>query len=331
MNILIVRIGRMGDMVMVLPAIQEIFQKFPGATVYALSSKDGLRLLPLAGIERQRICVCRNGIWHRLIDTLRIKRLMADVTFDRVFCFQSKKWVLSWLPKEAAILYPDQQLMHYASRCLQLVSPAADISFQKKQPYLTVAKDKQQRLTEILETQGIIANTILVGLHPTYSGFDKWGRASEKRHRLWPASYFAALAKVLRAEAHKKKIDLKIVMNLLPREQKLGRYIVQLSQGSILLVPDFSDFQTYLAYLQRLNVLVVSNTGVMHLAAALATPLVALFSGMDPEDCGPYMHEKHCVVLRAEDTDAPENGLAAITVASVFDRVLGLTKGFSPS
>jgi hypothetical protein len=60
----------------------------------------------------------------------------------------------------------------------------------------------------------------------------------------------------------------------------------------------------------------------MHIAAAVGTPLVALFSHMSPRDCGPYVPAGNYTALRAEDTGHPELGLAAISPESVFSACL---------
>jgi hypothetical protein len=39
----------------------------------------------------------------------------------------------------------------------------------------------------------------------------------------------------------------------------------------------------------------------------------------DPGDCGPYMPPEKFTILRTEDTDAPEKGVASISVNSVLN------------
>jgi ADP-heptose:LPS heptosyltransferase len=56
----------------------------------------------------------------------------------------------------------------------------------------------------------------------------------------------------------------------------------------------------------------------MHVAAAVGTPVVALFSGWSPAECGPYVPPERVRILRAEDTPSPERGLAAIGADAVF-------------
>jgi ADP-heptose:LPS heptosyltransferase len=62
----------------------------------------------------------------------------------------------------------------------------------------------------------------------------------------------------------------------------------------------------------------------MHVASALGTRIIAFFSMKDPGDCGPYMPHEKFIVLRTEDTDQPEIGVASIDVDSVLDASMKL-------
>ncbi|KTC99326.1 glycosyltransferase family 9 protein [Legionella erythra] len=322
MNILLVRIGRLGDIVMILPAVKEIQRLYPKATIHVVTSPDGIRLLKAFGLNPGTMVQYKNNILSRLWELYKVRRFIRRQPFDVVYCFERKKRTLSWLPAPAKIIEPSHELQHYAWRCLTLVTASPEQDY--KRHYLPVNPQKIPPLHAFLSTQGIACDTILIGLHPTYSGFNKWGKGKESRHRLWPWQHFAKLALMLADYGKKNGMDIKVVMDLLPEERRLGEQIQAASQGRAVLLPTEPDFQRYLCFLQRLNVLVVANTGVMHLAAALNTPLVALFSELHPGDCGPYMPEERFNVLRAEDTANPERGLEAIAVEAVFDAVLAL-------
>lgn len=307
---------------MVLPAIQDIQRRYPDAVLYAVTSDDGLRLLPLVGIEAQRICVYRNK-WQ----TMHVKQWLSQHCFDHVFCFESKKRTVNGLPKDAHVLKPVAQMQSYANRCRTLVSPDETFVFPKEgTAYLSVLLETQQALADMLHHYGIGPKTVLIGLHPTYSGYGKWRYRKEHRHRMWPVDHFANLALQLSDYAEQQAIDLKVVINVLPKEQAIGQSLIEQSNGRVIALPEIVGFQSYLAYLHRLNVMVVANTGVMHLSAALNTPLVALFSAHNPDDCGPYMAKERCVVLRAEQMPHPELGLEAIEVAPVFQSIVTLLK-----
>lgn len=309
-------------MVMILPAIEAIRQRYPEALLYAVTSQDGLRLLKLAGFEEQNICVYRHSLIYRFIDRMKVKAFLKQRHFESAFCFEANKKRRSLLPAQSTVLSHSTTLEHYSTRCLQLVNPQSSAVYHTTN--FTLHPDKRFALERQLAAHQITEKTILIGLHPTYSGFHRLGRRHEKIHRLWPWRNFSALAVRLAQYAEANGIDLKIVMDLLPNERKIGLKIQKESQNSAILLSSEPDFQRYLHLIRRLNVLIASNTGVIHLASALHTPLVALFSDFHPGDCGPYMPAEQCVVLRAEETNEPEQGLAAISVEQVARHVIQL-------
>lgn len=322
MNILFLRIGRLGDMVMILPAIQEILKQYPQATLYAITSIDGKRLLTNVGIKKERLIIYRNRLFFRFFDAWKIKKFIKNTSFEHVFCFESKKRSVSWLPRQAKTIKNTRATEHYANRCLALVT--SNPYPWRLTPYLPLKAEEEQTVNQLLNRYEINQKTCLIGLHPTYSGLGKWGKKKEQHHRLWPWQNFSKLATTISQYAKENGMDIKIVMNLLPSEHQLGLNIQRESGNQIILLPPQLHFQRYLHYLNRLNILITPNTGVMHLAAALKTPLVALFSGFDPADCGPYMADDKFVVLRAEDTPHPASGLASISVGKVLDSTLTL-------
>ena len=107
-------------------------------------------------------------------------------------------------------------------------------------------------------------------------------------------------------------------MDLLPEEKELGQKIVNASNDTITLLIPPPNFERYKATLSRMNFLIAPDTGPAHIAAAVGTNLVALFSGHNPNDCAPYTAMNKLKILRAEDCQHPELGLAAISAEDVF-------------
>lgn len=325
MKILIVRIGKMGDMAMVLPAIRLIQTDYPHASFYALTSEEGLKLLPFVGIQKDHIQIYRSKILYRLREAGKIKRWLSQNEFAHIFCFETKKRYRDLLPKHAQLLKNQSDVQHYAHRCLDLVSPFTHqtISYPE-QAYLSVPLEQQTAIADLLRLHAIRDRTLVVGFHPTYSGFGKKRKKKETLHRQWSLQNFAQLSIRLTQYAKEQNIDLKIVMNLLPHEWAYGQDLVKQSGNTIILLSLAGGFSYFLAYLHRLNGLIVGNTGILHLAAALNTPLVALFSGYSPKDCGPYMSSQRHAVLCAEEISHPETGIQAITVEHVFQKTINL-------
>lgn len=318
MKILVVRIGRLGDIVMTLPAIHALKIRYPSATFYALTSKDGARLYPSLKLIDADKCVIFWHTWlYRLIDTFKVKAFLKAHAFDKIICFETKSRTQNWLPSDALLLPETDKIEPYPLRLLRLIGEST-CSF----PYLFLDNCHREKVAHRFKAYAIEANTIVIGFHPSFSGSQKWFGQLDKHHRMWPATHFAALAKQLTdfAKAHGKNVA--IVMDLLKEEWPLGEEIVKLSGGTVKITQISTDFLTYLAYLDRLDMLVVANTGVMHLRAGLNKPMIALFSRLHPDDCGPFMEKDKVTILRAEDTISPNLGLASITAEKVYEAMI---------
>jgi ADP-heptose:LPS heptosyltransferase len=113
----------------------------------------------------------------------------------------------------------------------------------------------------------------VVGIHA--SG----GRAIKQ----WPIERFAEIARKLVAEA-----DATIVLTGSAQDRPLvDRVRAGLPEERVVDVAGDADLVSTAAVLQRLDVLVTGDTGPMHLAAAVGTPVVAVFGPSDPARYAP--------------------------------------------
>lgn len=148
------------------------------------------------------------------------------------------------------------------------------------------------------------------------------GTFTRKKHRLWPPQSFVDLVAALKEFGQRNQLDIRFIIDLIPEEKQMAKRIESLCPNNITILCGPPNFQRFLAYVKRLNVLIAPNTGVMHLAAALNTPTVALFSGADPNDCGPYMHPERFRVVHAGQYDTNGIGIASIPIQPVADAVI---------
>src|SRR5262249_3839588 len=144
----------------------------------------------------------------------------------------------------------------------------------------------------------------LVGLHVTFSesGRGLFASGRGRKHREWPLDACAALARELVARGRARGVTVRPVLDVLPDERKRAEEFRARAGDAVTILSGEPDFERYKALLGRLAVLVTPNTGPMHVAAAVGTPVVALFSGWSPADCGPFVPAERATVLRAEDT-----------------------------
>jgi heptosyltransferase-1 len=101
-------------------------------------------------------------------------------------------------------------------------------------------------------------------------------------NKRWPAEKFGELAASLRA-----RVGLPSVITWGPSERELADAVATSSSGAATLAPETSVSD--LAVLMREAALVVSgDTGPLHIAAAMGTPLVGLYGPTWPERNGPW-------------------------------------------
>lgn len=106
---------------------------------------------------------------------------------------------------------------------------------------------------------------------------------ASRASRVWPPESFAAVARDLRAHG------FRIALLGGAKERALAESVNAAMGGEALDLCGRTDLTTLAAVLERASLLVTGDTGPMHLAAAMGTPIVGLFFGPAlPFDTGPY-------------------------------------------
>jgi len=104
--------------------------------------------------------------------------------------------------------------------------------------------------------------------------------------KLWPAEHWADLARRLAGQ------DVLLALTGSDSDRATTAAIAQQAGlgGRLLDLAGRTGLKQVAALLSLADLLVSTDTGVMHLAAALGTPVVALFGPTDPARTGPYGH-----------------------------------------
>ncbi len=148
--------------------------------------------------------------------------------------------------------------------------------------------------------------------------------------KLWPAERFGEVARGLREKG------VASIVTWGPGEDGLATRVVAASDGAA--VRSFpTSLLDYVELARRARVVVAADTGTLHLACAVRTPVVALFGPTDPARNGPF--DPADVVLRRVPPCAPCHkrvcprhdgvleGIAAGDVLLAVERRLASPKG----
>lgn len=153
------------------------------------------------------------------------------------------------------------------------------ITGQPSKPSLTISKDENQEALSALTELGVDVGEPVIGIHPG-------GKWVVKR---WPADQFAALAERL-IDAY----GMQILVMQGPGEE-MYRDELRRRLGSRALYLPTQPIRRTAGIIHALDAMVVSDGGIMHVAVAVGTPTVGIFGSAEPdvwfpyEEYGPYV------------------------------------------
>jgi ADP-heptose:LPS heptosyltransferase len=144
-------------------------------------------------------------------------------------------------------------------------------------PAVTAAAETSLQLNLEAQDLPVPSGSDYVVINPGFSGVQKTGYRS---HRGWPLAHWQRLVDLLSESA-----GLSILINGTSDEQAVFSSLLQ-NPGVHSLFG--SSLPTLATTLSSAKALITVDTGTMHLATALGTPVVALFGPSNPMLTGPY-------------------------------------------
>lgn len=114
----------------------------------------------------------------------------------------------------------------------------------------------------------------------------------------WTVEGFASLA-----DAIGHKFDLQCVLTGGKEDQKMAERIISASQNEVINLAGQTSLDQLVSVLSAAKVVITCDTGPMHLAVALARPVIALFGPADHRRTGPFRGK----VIRKKTSCAPCN------------------------
>lgn len=283
-RILFIRTDRLGETVLNLPVVAGLKQHFPKATVTFLSRPE---LTPLIGQAQgvERVLAYEEGMprWW-LARAVRLALRLRPERFDLVMISNPRKdlHLATWLAgipcrvgydrKWGWLLnrrLPDRKALgerHEVEYNYMLVTALGlpDSIPSWRFPALLHAQDE---VMQLVEQQGVNSSESLVVVHP-------WTSNPVKR---WPVERFRAVIETL-----SQRLGVVPVVIGGPEEQKPGEVLLRPKRPRVVdLIGRLSVVQLA-ALFQRARLLVSNDSGPVHVAAAVGTPVVVLFRTEDP-------------------------------------------------
>jgi heptosyltransferase I len=282
---LIVRLGSLGDIIHTLPAAAALRDSFPHARIdWVVESKwrallEGNRdLNRVISFDRRRVA----GVVET-VASLRRAQYTSAIDFQSLY----KSALLGFLSGAEERLGFDRA---YAREGL-----ATLLYTQRIHPF---GMHKVEHNLSLAVAAGAEASSVPRFAFPDSAEANEWadGKLRELggldfyvvspgggwRSKCWPAERYGALHSEI-----SKRMGLRGIVSFGPGEEKLAEAAVA-AAGSDALFPLAMDLPQLMAVLRRAKFFVAADTGPLHLAAALGTPVVGLFGPTDPGRNGPF-------------------------------------------
>jgi len=335
MQILIVRVGAMGDVLHALPAVAALKRARPQWRVdWAVDPRWASLLIgdDERGPAVDMVHLVLAKEWSKsplapgtLRSVLTLRRRLREEHYDLVVDMQGtlRSSVIGHMaapldfagyadPREslAGMLYKRKIVRrgaHVVEQGAALLGDACGVALEPG----AVEIPRAQWAEVWAETEAVVSRPMAV---MTAGG--GWGA------KQWPAEHYGALAIEL------KRMGLDVVVNAPRADDKVAARVVEASGGAARAVA--CNVAGLIALMRRADLLVGGDSGPMHLAAAMGVPVVALFGPTSPERNGPWgpgakrAMRDAASVTSYKRTHATEAGLANISVEQVIQAVRDL-------
>jgi lipopolysaccharide heptosyltransferase II len=290
-NILAVRFGSIGDILLTTPLLRAIRHGHPGARVTVLTKREYVPLLShnphvnlVLGLGPHRSLLSlaselRADRYTHLLDlhdNLRSRALRLLVP-GKWRTYPKHRLARAWLIRAKRNRYRDRRPV-----AQRYFSAARDLGIKPDAcpPDFFLGPEAGEQVSEWLRTVGLEHEPNIVALAP--------GAAHATKR--WPLEHWRALL------ARNLESGAAVVIVGGPGDADLAAALTQQGGSRVVSAAGTFGLQGTGALLQRARVLVSGDTGVMHMATAVGTPVVSLF-GPTVEAFGFFPYTRQASVL----------------------------------
>ena len=311
-SILIIKLSAIGDVVHALPALEVLRKNFPTCRIDWLVEEEAFPIIQ-GHKDIDEILVSRRKRWTssllRLKDIQRIRReaqalvrILRSREYELVIDFQGllKSGVFACLAKgrrkvgmagarEGArfflseppypVSYDQHAIDRYLEFCCHL--GCSKTQWSGRIPY---EDSHVRRVRELLQIHGINGQPI-IAINPVA----RW------ETKLWPLNRFAALADRVQQEW-----GLRVVFTGSGADTGYIEAIRERMKTDSINLAGQTSLKDLACLYDISRLLVTTDTGPMHIAAAMGCPVVALFGPTDPRRTGPYGNPHRVIRLDLE-------------------------------
>lgn len=319
-NILLVSVTGIGNTIFFTPVARNLRRIFPRAVIHFLGSPATLPVVAGAPCIDHQIPYQKDGpfkLWRQWTLLRHLRRQKFDLA---VCAFSERSTVkfsllafLSGAPVRAGVNEAGRGFLfshsivprsdrHEVLQNLDILATVVPGDLTDE-IFFEVGEEARLSAEGILQSEGVGKKDLLVAMHP--------GCTPAALAKRWPPENYRQLGAWLQDEK-----NARVVLVGGKAERELAQHIAAAVPGALALAGRLSLKQTA-AVLERCRLFVGHDSGPMHMAAACAVPVVALFGPTNPEVYAPYCRQRWIITPPA----GQEGRMEAISVERVVEVV----------
>jgi len=304
-NILVIKIGALGDVILSIPSIRAIRKKYPEAKIYCLVGKESRPIL-------QR-CPYLNGIIiydykekdKGIFGPINIIKELRKYYFDMVIDLQNnrKSHLISFstmsssrygynnrkfsflLNHKVEPTKEDTPPIEHQFRTLGLLGIAKEDTSLELWP----SEEDEEYIRILLESEWVSGKEKIIGIN--------LGASKRWLTKCWPLENFARLSDRLSKE------NIRVIITGAQDDLGAASKIQKMATSKLLNFAGKTSIMQLAALIRKCSVFISADSAPLHVAAAMNTPIVALFGPTSPQRHMPPA--KKAVVVKANVICSP--------------------------
>lgn len=284
-NILVIKLRYLGDVLLATPTLHALKTAYPASRLTVLVNRGTEEILRANPDVDEIIPLDRGSIVQQSRFVREIRRRRFDTVMD--LTDGDRAAFLTWISGAAVrigfnaedrwtgrcytTVVSGDPGAHRIERDLAVLAPLG-VSVRDRVPRIWLTPEDDARVEQLIGQLGIARDRPWVVVQP---GARYWFKA-------WPPERFAELADRLN-----DRFGCQVLVGGSPQEAVLTQAVVTRAKSRLLSIAGRSDVRTLAALLKRSALFVGNDTGAMHIAAAVGTPVVGLFGPSNPMEWGP--------------------------------------------
>lgn len=311
-RILVIRLDLIGDLVLTMTLVRALKRTYPGAEIDLMAVPVSAKIVR-HDPDLARVIEYDPNIWRRpralfslknwralraLLHTLHESRY--DLAISVFGQWAGVAAVLSGAKRRLGFgreSYPGfmtdsvpgwhwkaGERKHEVDYCLELARGAGAVTdAADRVPHLYVDPQTRQECDQLLAREGIGPDALLVACHVS---------SNNGQSKRWPLSHWATLIDRLICEE-----GVSVVLTGAPDDLPLIEWVMERTRERPVNLAGKTSLAQLAALLQRADLFISGDSGPMHIAGAVGTPLIAIHGPTDPAHSGPV--GPHATILKS--------------------------------